>query len=102
MSSKGLGGVSVISEDGVLVGLVTDGDLRRVIEKANGMDIFKLTSKDFMTKNPIAINKDVKAVDALSLMENREKPLSILPVVNDKNISVGMLRIHDVIRAGIV
>jgi arabinose-5-phosphate isomerase len=102
MSSKGLGGVNVINEYGVLVGLITDGDLRRVIENANGMDIFQLTAKDIMTKTPTAINKDVKAADALSVMENREKPLSILPVVNDENKSVGMLRVHDIIRAGIV
>lgn len=102
MSSKGLGGVNVINEEGILLGLVTDGDLRRVIEKANGIDIFQLTAKDIMTKTPTTINKDVKAVDALSIMENREKPLSILPVVNDENKSVGMLRVHDVIRAGIV
>ena len=76
--------------------------MRRVIENANGMDIFQLTAKDIMTKTPTTINKDVKAADALSIMENREKPLSILPVVNDENKSVGMLRVHDVIRAGIV
>lgn len=102
MSSKGLGGVNVISEDGNLLGLVTDGDLRRVIENANGMDIFQLTAKDIMTKTPTTINKDVKAADALSIMQNRVKPLSILPVVNDENKSVGMLRVHDVIRTGIV
>lgn len=102
MSSKGLGGVNVINEEGILLGLVTDGDLRRVIEKANVIDIFQLTAKDIMTKTPTTINKDVKAVDALSIMENREKPLSILPVVNEDNKSVGMLRVHDIIRAGIV
>jgi len=102
MSSKGLGGVNVISEDGILLGLVTDGDLRRVIENASGMNIFQLTAKDIMTKTPTTINKDVKAVDALLIMESREKPLSILPVVNDENRSVGMLRVHDIIRAGIV
>lgn len=102
MSYKGLGGVNVISEDGILLGLVTDGDLRRVIENANGMDIFQLTAKDIMTKTPTTINKDVKAADALLIMENRENPLSILPVVNSENRSVGMLRVHDIIKAGIM
>jgi arabinose-5-phosphate isomerase len=102
MSSKGLGGVNVISDDGLLLGLITDGDLRRVIENARDMNVFKLTAKDIMTKNPITIRKDMKAVDALIIMENRERPLSILPVVNEDNLSVGMLRIHDIIRARIV
>jgi len=102
MSSKGLGGVSVVDENNELLGLVTDGDLRRVIENTNEMEVFKQTVKDFMTPNPIAINKNIKAIDALTLMENRGKPLSILPVVDDHNKSVGMLRIHDIIRAGII
>lgn len=102
MSSKGLGGVNVVDNNGNLVGLVTDGDLRRVIENANGVDIFSLRVTEFMTNSPITINRNQKAVEALNLMENREKPISILPVVDDKNIAVGMLRIHDIIRAGIV
>lgn len=103
MSSKGLGGVSVVNDDGELVGLITDGDLRRVIESYSiKTDIFELTAENFMTIDPITVNKDIKAVDALSIMENRKKPLSILPVVDDRNKAVGMLRIHDIIRAGII
>lgn len=102
MTSRGLGGVSVVDQAGKLVGLVTDGDLRRVIGNDIGSDIFNLTVKEFMTENPLKINKDEKAIDALSLMENREKPISILPVIDNFNNVVGMLRIHDIIRAGVV
>lgn len=102
MSSKGLGGVNVINDKGQLVGIVTDGDLRRVLEKANEIDLFKLNVSELMTKNPITINKNKKAVEALELMENRKKPIGVLPVVDDSNIAVGMIRIHDIIRAGVI
>ena len=102
MSSKGLGGVSVVDDNGELVGLITDGDLRRTIENTEDSGILKLNVKQIMTQNPIYINKNAKAIDALNLMENRQKQISILPVVDDNNKVVGMIRIHDIIRAGIV
>jgi|UPI0002D360E1 arabinose-5-phosphate isomerase len=102
MSSKGYGGVSVVDNAGKLVGLVTDGDLRRVIENANDFDIFNISVKEFMTKSPFRINKNEKAINALSVMENGQSPISILPVVDDDDRAVGMLRIHDIIRAGVV
>jgi arabinose-5-phosphate isomerase len=102
MSSKGHGGVNVVNDIGELVGLITDGDLRRTIELQSNINILDLKASDIMSRNPIFIIESKKAVEALDLMENREKQLSILPVVNDDNKAVGMLRIHDIIRAGIV
>lgn len=102
MSSKGLGGVSVINENGELVGLLTDGDLRRIIERNSKEDIFSMKIKNQMTKNPICIKNTEKAIKALELMEKGKKKISILPVVDEKNILVGMLRIHDVIKLGII
>ncbi|GAA0285599.1 arabinose-5-phosphate isomerase [Gracilibacillus halotolerans] len=102
MSSRGLGGVSVINDSGELVGLVTDGDLRRTIEQKNDTDILKLEASEIMTKNPTYINENEKAVKALEIMQSKDRQISILPVVNKQKKVVGMLRIHEVIRAGIV
>ena len=55
-----------------------------------------------MTKNPITINDNELAMDAISLMENNEKkPISVLPVLNDSKKMVGILRLHDLVQAGI-
>lgn len=102
ISSKGFGAVNVISAHGTLLGLITDGDLRRKIENSNDMNLFQLTAKDIMTTSPITINKDINAYEALMIMENRERPLSILSVVDNEKKSVGILRIHDILKVGII
>lgn len=101
MSGKGLGGANVVDQNGRFLGLVTDGDIRRLIE-ANQENVLDIQIKSIMNSNPIIINKNKKALDALILMEQREKPLSILPVIDDNYCSVGMIRIHDIIKAGVV
>lgn len=102
MSSKGLGGVSIVNDEGKLVGLLTDGDLRRIIEKNNDINFLNIKVKDVMTVNPIAVNKSEKAVRALEVMENRKRQISILPVIDDEGYAIGMIRLHDIIRAGII
>ncbi|UNC93551.1 KpsF/GutQ family sugar-phosphate isomerase [Candidatus Contubernalis alkaliaceticus] len=100
MSEKGLGAVSIVDDLGKLVGILTDGDLRRTIEKHD--NFFDTIADDVMTNMPIQIDQDSLAVEALKLMENREKPIMVLPIVDKEQKPIGMLRLHDIIRAGVV
>lgn len=97
LSKKGLGVVSIISEKGELMGIITDGDLRRQLEKR--ADIYNLSVKDIMTKNPYTIESKRMAIDALSVL--KEKNISCMPVVL-KGKPIGTIRIQDIIRVGIV
>lgn len=97
LSKKGLGMVSVVDDDGKLLGIITDGDLRRLLEKEK--DVYTLMVRDVMTNDPYTIEKNRLAVDALNFM--REKNVSCLPVV-DGYIVVGTIRLQDVLTIGIV
>lgn len=97
MSKKGLGAVSVVDAYGKLLGIITDGDLRRQLEK--GADIYSMKAVEIMSVTPFTISKDKLAVEALNLM--KEKNVSCLAVVNN-GIAEGMIRIQDIIGVGIV
>lgn len=97
LSKKGLGAVSVEDDSGKLLGIITDGDLRRQLEK--GSDIYSMKVEEIMSENPFTISKDRLAVEALNLM--KEKNISCLAVVND-GIIEGTIRIQDIIGIGIV
>jgi len=96
ISSKRLGATAVL-DNGMLVGVVTDGDLRRMIEKHN--DFSNLIAKDIMTSNPLTIDSDELIVNALALM--RENDITQLPVIND-NKYIGVVHIHDILKEGIL
>lgn len=98
MTSKGLGCTNVIDENGKLVGIVTDGDLRRFLAK--GITDLNVSVLEAMTVNPKSVYPETLAVDALNLME--ENKITMLPVVNKENAPVGMLHMHDLIDAGVV
>lgn len=68
MTAKGLGATSVVDETGKFIGLVTDGDIRRMLAK--GAEFLNEPVEDLMTKNPVVITKDKMAAEALSIMEN--------------------------------
>jgi arabinose-5-phosphate isomerase len=95
ISSKRLGMTAVL-EDERLVGIITDGDLRRML---NQEAITELKAADIMTRSPKTIEKDALAVNALELM--REQSITQLIVVNKENY-VGVIHLHDLIREGIV
>ena len=99
LSEKALGGVSVIDEDNRLLGIITDGDLRRAI--ARGVDFVRAQAAEIMTKNPITVQATMPAYDALTLMENRPSQISVLSVIDGDRRCVGMLRLHDLVRAGL-
>lgn len=98
MTKKNLGCVLVIEND-ILLGLITDGDIRRKLTKID--DIKGIKVKDIMTETPITIKKDIYLGEALSIMENRKSQISLLPVVDDNNYCIGLIRVHDIVKSGI-
>ena len=101
ISRFGLGAVNVVNEENRLLGIVTDGDLRRTIEKIEPEDLRKLTAEQMMTRNPVVAAPAMLAFDALQLMENRPRQIAVLPVVAENDECVGILRLHDIVRAGL-
>jgi arabinose-5-phosphate isomerase len=101
ISRGGLGAVNVLEEGGRLVGIVTDGDVRRTLQTANLGELDKLTSETMMTRDPIVAQPEMLAHAALQLMENRRSQISVLPVVEEGGLCVGLLRLHDIVRSGL-
>jgi len=101
ISKGGLGAVCVVNEAGYLIGIITDGDLRRAIEQTDHDSLARLTSDDFMTRKPIVATPDLLAFDALQLMENRPSQISVLPVVDLDGTCLGLIRVHDIVRSGL-
>ncbi|WP_438962371.1 KpsF/GutQ family sugar-phosphate isomerase [Nonlabens sp.] len=90
-------GMTVVVDDSLLIGIITDGDLRRML--STGKDIDSLTAADIMTKSPKTINADDMAVQAREVME--EYNVSQLVAINDRGYA-GVVHIHDLIREGIL
>jgi arabinose-5-phosphate isomerase len=99
LTAKHLGAVSVVDDAGKLAGLITDYDVRRVI--GEGRNIFDMSIRDIMNPNPVRVNVDEKAFQALKIMEEREKPLAVLPVVDAGSVVRGMIHLHDLIDKGL-
>lgn len=100
MTEKGLGAALVADEAGRLVGILTDGDLRRVMDRhANPL---LLPVDQVSTKDPIVCQPEQRIWDAMRMMEHRPSQLSVLPVVNEHREIVGLVRIHDLVRHGFV
>ncbi len=97
ITSKRLGTTCVVNGEGVLTGIITDGDLRRLLEKT--LDIKSLTAKDVMTKKPKTINKDFLASFALQQMENFN--ITSIIVVDELNKPEGIVHLHDLVKLGL-
>jgi arabinose-5-phosphate isomerase len=97
LSKKGLGVVSIVDDEDKLLGVITDGDLRRQLEK--GADIYSLHVEDVMTRTPTTISKEKLAVEALNLL--KKKNISCIPVLDGDKV-VGTIRLQDIIGVGIV
>lgn len=80
-----------------LIGLITDGDIRRALSMKE--KFFSLHARDIMTQKPTTAQEDQLAFDALRLMEERESQISVLPVVNSNGDALGLLRIHDLVQS---
>jgi arabinose-5-phosphate isomerase len=101
ISLGGLGAVNVVDENGKLIGIITDGDLRRAFQKIKTVDLENLKSTDIMTKTPIVAPKALLAYDALRLMEDRSSQISVLPVIDEDYNCIGLIRLHDIVRSGL-
>jgi arabinose-5-phosphate isomerase len=97
ISSKRLGATCVVNNEGVLQGILTDGDLRRLLQRTN--NIAQLTAAEAMTKNPKVAQKGILAARALAMMESFK--ITQLIVVDEQRRPVGMLHIHDLVEAGL-
>lgn len=97
----GLGAVNVVDDRQHLIGIITDGDLRRAIQKINPAELATLDSAAIMTRNPVVATPDLLAYDALRLMEDRASQINVLPVVDAQKVCVGLIRLHDIVRSGL-
>ncbi|RPI05716.1 MAG: KpsF/GutQ family sugar-phosphate isomerase [Ignavibacteriae bacterium] len=97
ISSKRLGATCVVENSGVLCGILTDGDLRRLLQRTT--NISNLTAGQVMTKNPKTIRQDILAVQALNVMESFK--ITQLVVVDDGQRPIGVLHLHDLVEAGL-
>jgi arabinose-5-phosphate isomerase len=101
MTQRPMGAACVISPAQELIGLVTDGDLRRALQVHD--DIRGLCAGNVMTKGPVTIAPDATLHEALRVMENRSSQISVLPVVDPvSSRCLGLLRLHDIYQAGII
>ena len=97
MTEKRFGCLGVTDAKGHLVGIVTDGDLRR----AMGPDLLCRSVAEVMTPGPRTIGPDALAAEALHAMNARERPITVLFVVDRVGCPVGILHVHDLLRAGL-
>ena len=97
ISKNRLGATSVIDEANHVEGIITDGDIRRMLEQHNSIQ--QLTAEDIYHKSPITIGAEALAVEALALMQ--EKDISQI-IVADNNVYIGMIHMHDLMREGIL
>jgi len=98
MSTKGLNMVTVVNDEGILEGIITDGDLRRMLEK--NVDVYNVVVNDVMTCKPKCIDSREMAVNALQKMS--DKRITCMPVVDENNKVVGTILMQDIFKAGIV
>ena len=100
ISEKGLGMTGIVNEDQALVGVFTDGDLRRSLDKK--IDIHTAQVSQVMTNSCITISADKLAVDALNLMQARKVNALLVTANNESKQAIGALKMHDLLKAGVV
>lgn len=98
MGKKGLGMITIVNHQNEILGVVTDGDLRRQLEK--GVNVYELQVDEIMTRTPTILTENIMAVEALQIL--REKNISSAPVVDVNGEMVGTIRLQDILNAGIV
>ncbi|MGI5308000.1 KpsF/GutQ family sugar-phosphate isomerase [Rheinheimera sp. WS51] len=98
ISKKGLGMTAIVDADGVLAGIFTDGDLRRILDQR--LDIHSALISDVMTRHCITANNQMLAAEALQILQ--QKKINGLIVVDNTNRPVGAMNMHDLLRAGVL
>jgi len=94
MSEKRLGCAIISEDDKGIIGFITDGDVRRCL--SNIENLIEIQAKDIMTSNPITIKAESSLGEALSLMEDREHKIGVLPVIDSNDQCIGVIRLHDI------
>lgn len=95
MVSSNLGAVLVVNENKVLIGIVSDGDIKRLLDKHSAHDFWNIPVTKIMTHSPLTVQPHDMIEDALARMN--QKKIYVLPVVNDKKNPIGMIRMHELI-----
>lgn len=98
ISNKRLGLTTIVDKNDHLMGIFTDGDLRRLIDKQQGFDV-NLPVRQVMIQHPVTISQEARAVEALQKLN--EKKISQFVVVDDQNKVIGVISMHDLIQAGV-
>ncbi len=98
LNAKNIGAVLVVDKAGALTGIITDGDIRRLLIDGKGFKDERKKISGVMTRNPVSIAPDLMAADALSLMQSRE--ITVLAVVDDTGKLQGVLHLHDLLGKG--
>lgn len=98
ITRKSLGMTAIVSDSGRLLGVFTDGDLRRALDK--GYDIHRTPIKEVMIKNGITISPKLLAIEAIKVMH--ENKITFLVVVDDERYPLGVIHMHDLLRAGMI
>lgn len=97
MTNHPLGAALIMGKTGELIGIITDGDIRRSLQ--NKVNIDELKVSDIAIRNPTVVQPDASLGDAIAIMEGRASQISVLPVINPNNSKVvGLIRLHDVYR----
>ena len=96
LNRESLGAVLIVDNECKVMGIITDGDVRRAV--AEGQDLNKVLVESLMTASPVTIMATIQAVDALSIMQRHE--ITILPIVGENKELIGILHLHDLLGKG--
>ena len=96
LNRKNLGAVLITDKDQRLLGIITDGDVRRAVAEAT--DLNQITAEQLMTSDPVSSEANIQAVDALSILQQYE--ITILPIVGENKQLIGILHLHDLLGKG--
>lgn len=101
ITTKRLGAVSIVNEKGEIVGIITDGDVRRLLQRTHDFlpRLFLTEVREVMIKNPKTIYPHQMATEAVELMELNA--ITVLPVIDKKRRPIGMIHLHDLVKAGL-
>jgi arabinose-5-phosphate isomerase len=98
MTEKGFGMTTITNTQGELLGVFTDGDLRRIIDSET--NISSVNMSQVMTENPKTVNHDMLVAEALTIMEKAS--ITAVVVEDARNHPIGVLHMHDILRAGVI
>lgn len=97
----GLGAANVVDGHERLLGIVTDGDVRRSVQRHGFGQLERVRAPQIMTVDPVVVHPETLAYDALRLMEDRPSQIAVLPVVDADRRCLGLLRLHDIVQTGL-